>query len=635
MNIVRRDEGDATQLWFTVSASTQRGEGIANPTLDRAIQVVYTVEPQAFDGFDYGILANNVNCVFCHANIDSVDRYYNLDPNLHGSFDRVKIGTLETLMVRTDQDGKTGVINDFDADSRLAGTLYVRGTATDHVGGPIADWSTTTLGSYAFDSSGKLLEDAFGSLTPTDMSPGSTPFQPLENLYLDYPDVYTQMVDGSLPSSFPPPIPDDGGASGIGADNKAVDPSEFASILASSTGNVTAGTVFEYGGNPIDTSSEYNQAFFQKTGGSIVGSSSSHTVLIGTLARPIRITDQVAIDGDVILSGYVIGEGSIVASGNIYIPSDLQYRDGVDANGDRTFGFGYDGTKNALALAAGGNVLIGDYLRPAGLREDFTFDDPAKYEIIDGSASGKWSFALAEMSIFNRDEWAKTQPTLPGPGEDPTDPSTWTVVNPDYDPGHMPRYYHYGPGDEIPIFNKGIWYDPSTNAWVGPKEVPLNWDPNQLTVLDPNDTSEPLLFDAFGNSIAAVAQIEPNGGWIDNTIYKDLIEYYEDNRTWGEPFKIDGLLYTNNSIMTIVNRATPFEGQMLMNGAMVAADLGVLVPSIPSPSTAGTSANLPGSPFKVGLQLNYDERVRDLLQIPNPYQVTIKRTLWNPTANIL
>ena len=56
---------------------------------------------------------------------------------------------------------------------------------------------------------------------------------------------------------------------------------------------------------------------------------------------------------------------------------------------------------------------------------------------------------------------------------------------------------------------------------------------------------------------------------------------------------IDGLLYTNNSIMTIINRLTPYAGQMLVNGALVSADLGMLVPSIPSKSTMGTTQNLP------------------------------------------
>jgi len=37
----------------------------------------------------------------------------------------------------------------------------------------------------------------------------------------------------------------------------------------------------------------------------------------------------------------------------------------------------------------------------------------------------------------------------------------------------------------------------------------------------------------------------------------------------------------------------------------------------------------------VGLQLNYDPRVKSMLNVSNPNQVQIKRTLWNPTANIL
>ncbi|MEM7518668.1 MAG: hypothetical protein AAF368_17315, partial [Planctomycetota bacterium] len=56
MRIARRDEGDATQLYVTVSATTQRGAGLADSPLNRAIQVVYNVEPREFGGFDYGIL---------------------------------------------------------------------------------------------------------------------------------------------------------------------------------------------------------------------------------------------------------------------------------------------------------------------------------------------------------------------------------------------------------------------------------------------------------------------------------------------------------------------------------------------------------------------------------------------------
>ena len=63
--------------------------------LNRAVQQVYTIEPEEFGGFDYGILANNVNCVFCHTKVDSVDRFFNGDPSLFGGFDRIKVERLD------------------------------------------------------------------------------------------------------------------------------------------------------------------------------------------------------------------------------------------------------------------------------------------------------------------------------------------------------------------------------------------------------------------------------------------------------------------------------------------------------------------------------------------------------------
>ena len=46
----------------------------------------------------------------------------------------------------------------------------------------------------------------------------------------------------------------------------------------------------------------------------------------------------------------------------------------------------------------------------------------------------------------------------------------------------------------------------------------------------------------------------------------------------------------------------------------------------------GTDANLPGSPFRVGLRLNYDERTKAMLNVQNPNQVTMRRALVTPGA---
>ena len=51
VQVVRRDtDADSTQLFLTVSASTTRGDGIVNPVFNRAVQQVYTVEPEDFPG---------------------------------------------------------------------------------------------------------------------------------------------------------------------------------------------------------------------------------------------------------------------------------------------------------------------------------------------------------------------------------------------------------------------------------------------------------------------------------------------------------------------------------------------------------------------------------------------------------
>jgi hypothetical protein len=634
LRIVRRDVGDATQLYLTVSARTNRGGGLANPAMNRAVQQVYTVEPAPFEGFDYALLANNVNCVFCHANVDSVDRFYNDDPAKLGTFDRVKVGSLETLMLRHTK-GAGGSIHDWDADSFIAGTLYVRGTATDHNGNPISNWPDLAFQGYEFSSlDGALLEGTYGML-PTPFVEAAKPFQPFENLYLDYPTQYAQMVDGGLPVGFPAPIPDDGGVDPVtglpdatGAGNKVVDDFEFDAAVENATGKITAGVINVVpNGEVLDDALKYAEAVLYGNEESVQAVVDGNLVLTGTKDNPITIAGTVAVDGDLIINGYVKGEGTLIVRGNVYVPTDLEYLDGV------TFGVDPDGGKNALGLAAGGNILIGDYLAPSILQPDLTKKAPLKYEIVDGdfdpsvlAEDNGWNFSLAEISLFNRAEWAKTQEYLPA--ED-----GGYVANPYYVDDYVPRYYNFGEGDAVPIYNKGdLYWDPETLAWHGDAEVPLYWDESLLTIADPMNPNDPVLYPG-GEADPVLYQLTPSAAWLPDDLYKASLEYYEDIRPLGKPITLDGLFYTNNAIFSIVNRAPPMFGRMEVNGSLIAADIGMLAPGIYDPyNVLGNQSPL--SKYAIGLQLNYDKRLKEMLNVKNPMQVQLKRTLWNPTANV-
>ncbi len=655
VQVVRRDVGDATQLFLTVSASTTRGDGIVNPVLNRAVQQVYTVEPAEFPGFEYALLANNVNCVFCHAQVDSALRYWNDDPARFGTFERVKVGSLESLQMRRDGDGNTGPINDYDADSLIAGTLYLRGPASDGAGALIgpADWGTTSLLGYPFDQDGNLLQDDWGAMAPLAFDPAGSPPDPLESLYLGYPRQWAEMVDGLLPNHFPPPFPDDGGEDPItglpvpgAGGNKRIDDSEFFAVANDAVGQITAGVVnVTDPGVVIDSPLDYANAVFQ---GNTPGIELIHEAITGNVVltgypdNPIWIHGTLAIDGDLIIQGYVKGEGVIYVRGNVYIPTDLMYLDGRaylegdlpgSPTGPRTFGVAADGTRNALGVTAGGNVLIGDFQRPAARQPDGTLVQPGQYDIISGNPDtgdpmvDQWSFALAEIALFNRGEWARTQEFLPGPGGMP-------VANPGHVPGYVPRYYGYGEDTQIPIFNGGTQYfDPASGTWIGP-ESPMAWDTTLLSYADPNDPLDPYLFHGDGSPKAVTTTLTHTGDWMDPDVYKLSVEYFEGLHPAGQPMAIDGLLYTNNAIFSIVYRNSDMAGRMTVNGSLVAADVGMLVPG-KKDLMHNFPNHSPLSNYAIGLQLNYDQRLKRMLNVRNPFQVQIKRTYWNPTANLL
>ncbi|MFQ5847186.1 MAG: hypothetical protein ACE5IQ_05855 [Candidatus Methylomirabilales bacterium] len=552
VNVIRTDDTNTVRLAVT-SVGTA---GTRQVTVNETIQI----EGALFKGFDYALLANNINCIMCHARFDNVERYYNSDPSKYSTFNRVKVAALQDLMIRTTS-----------ADSIIAGTLYTTGTIRDKSGTLLSDLASTTLDGYQFDANSDIVEDAGGNPNPVDLTKATgNPLPPLANLYVDYPIEPADQVDGELPTSFPSPIEDTNG-------NRLVDSSEFATAAAEATGRImggiSSGVLYGVPAGSTYTSGSLPSASTADLSGGLNQRYTGNLILVGTDAYPITINATVAVDGDVIIAGEVKGTGTILAKGNIYVVGDTTYADGTSGL-NRTFGLAADGTQNALTLAAGKNIVIGDYLTTKkGDINDPTSLDPGMNTSSNPKKPSNSSFTQSELTLFNKAEYGKAQ----------TDPS------------YTPRYYQLRDGDPIYRFDK-----PG-------KEHGDKYDSSFVPIIT-----------SGGDAVVSLSPAATGPGgtpWISESTLKQLWINDNNHRAAGTPFQIDGLLYSSNAVIALVRKASNAQGQMLLNGAMVAADVGVLV--------AGMNAE------GFGLQLNYDQRVSTLLKLKDPSQVRLVRRAWN------
>lgn len=562
--VKRQDQVGAVVLTVASTGSFSGGSR-------QTIRTVYRVEGELFKGFDFAILAKNVNCIMCHANIDNVDRVYNTDNSKKGTFDRVKVASLESMLLRTTS-----------ALSQIAGTLYTRGVVTDKAGNLITDLSPTGkgLGGYEINSADGKINEPLKAVALANTT--GSPLPQYGNLYMNYPTAKADMTDGALPDKFPPPFPDDNG-------NKVVDNDEYLNVANSANGSVSGGVIYT-----VSTGSTYTGAGLPGTGNSsgISKSYDGNLILVGTDANPIVISGTLAVGGDVIIQGKVQGTGQIIARGSVYVTGDLTYADGTDKTGQRTYGKAADGTGNTLSLAAGKDILVGDYLTQSGGNIlDMTAIDP-------GNQSGgqSMSFTMSEITLFNRGEWTKTQAFLPNA-------SGTMVANSTYDASYVPRYYTMNEGDPVYIFNmnsggKGTYWDAASNSWMGKEHI----DKYDTTLVTKLDAGSPKL--AGAKTLA----LSSGNNWISPQTLKSIWIADETQRKVGNEFRIDGQLYTNNSIFTLTRSASKTGGKMTMNGAMVAADVGVLV------------AN--------GLDLRYDQRLKSFLKIKDDSNVGMATVAW-------
>ncbi|MEM6572282.1 MAG: hypothetical protein AAF957_27955 [Planctomycetota bacterium] len=401
VDVYRIDEWDSTSLVVEVVAVMQVGDDGSSRSRRSSVREVFSVAPPEWDGLDFALLASNVNCLLCHTDIDNVQRIYNQNQINYGSYDEVRVGSIDSIHFRS------------DPDSSIAGIALIGGDAIQGNGENITDWSQFNLNSVG-RTDGKLDENMFGDLTTEALNifDHVNP-DPTANLFLDYFSYGKDAAFGQeLPSRFPTPFTDNGGFDFALqaprpdlAANRIIDDTEFDATVYGMNGSMSGGAISVMAkGTQINDSSTL-ASMMSGNATSITGVTDANVYLRGTVANPIILDGDVAIDGDVIISGVVKGQGTLRARGNVYVTGDLVYDDAGGASSPtRTYGYAADGTENNLAIAAGGNIVMGDFYRPAW----------GSGTVTDGTKATSYNFTMEELGIFNRQEWFKTQPTLPG-----------------------------------------------------------------------------------------------------------------------------------------------------------------------------------------------------------------------------
>lgn len=272
---------------------------------------------------------------------------------------------------------------------------------------------------------------------------------------------------------------------------------------------------------------------------------------------------------------------------------------------------------------------------------DSKYLNPAQNTVIPGSytdsagtnysTTSQPNFTMFQLGLFNQLEYTRTLQSLPDYGSDnPYDPknaAAYRVQNNEtnnpsepYDADYIPRFYSFYKYDSAnpknsPVYvtttgkdqspqaggNGGAW-STSEKRW---KLARHSADPVSFTDLSdiPDSVQSPA-------SLAKKNVINVHPDWISPDTMMKIISSEELSRQSGTR-RIDGLLYTNNAMLAIErtlvqtydpasntwnNRSSKGGGNLQINGAVCAPDMGVIVPN--------------GQ-----FNLNYDQRVASLLKL--------------------
>ena len=406
--------------------------------------------------FPYGVLTQNVECIFCHAKI---------------------VGDVVSLQEMT-------VRKSDEAYSTVLGKVY-------------------TMGTTNLDQADKRVVKTY---TDQDGNPDT-----VEDAGEEALDITTNYAD---PDRFP--VDENGNPSFPQIENLDYYKGLASNYDGGNGSTLSGGTI-----TTVPTGSDYASGAVNV--GSINQSYAGNVILTGTPGNCIQLNGPLVVDGDLIIRGCVEGQGSLYAGGNVYVPDSVTYN---DASNDK------------LALAAGGNIVIGDYRDTSS----FGFSSPKN---------------VGGGGFIKQNEWEFN-----------------TQVKANYPSGER-RWYAAENGK---VYTSGT------------------------TTVTP----------AAGDIVVKYTPGETAGGgapWLTTTEYLNNFVDQVNGVT-----QVDALAYTANAIFGMNKYG---DEKMTINGALVSADIGLL---IPGPSFLGKDYN----PDNVGLTLVYDDRMENFLSVArNPTKRTV------------
>jgi hypothetical protein len=648
VRIQRRDVVDTNTGDVVVSFNVRSTGWLAdNYTARKLEQTIQIREPQR--GFDFALLTNNANCIFCHTRVQPLEALAG-PPSEQNPWKRLKVGVLESLEVRRADDLGSSV---HDAKSFVAGTVYTRGGLSISKFRSDAAWAPygheTVVGGIpemrfmTLQESGqlKIKDEGLKSFSAVNCQGGNCARG--ENFYFNYPNPTTVKnnlrglwPDDELPEQFPLPVEDDN-------QNRQVDDLEWsAAVNKSLDGNDRNNPLGSISGGSITTNPSSLSGWPSSGNTSQLNSGASANLILDGKDNPLSIAGTVYIKGDVILRGRIRGKGKLIVHGNAYVLGDVIYRCGDQdctaqqyAQGARDL---QGETLPRFALAATGNIIIGDFLTPrygngldnsnldqgcpnpsSGLRNTCGGQPTTanqQRECPDNPSCRFASFPMQELTVFNEKE----------------------LVRAIQEPSHTPRFYTLYEGEPV-------YYNSLKNGQYNPEGHDSYWYYSYLSpALQDGDTID-VWMDGRAQKISSErakqiynrativtlsARKTGDQPWVSPQTLKQLW----NNSVEGSsnrvacpnarcPYRFDGLLYSANGIFSIIRGVLETDrekrpialsntkGSWDLRGALVAADTGVLIPGPPNRNEVnGLNPNL-----RAALNIYYDERLAQFFSL--------------------